>query len=114
MRSKKVISGDLICGIQTINLNNERNENSKAILENNNLTLGVTGMSLGPGKYDLETTMVQKKTNAQGVILIIIDGKRGSGFSVQATLEVTLDIPGMLRTIADEMEADISTMEVKS
>jgi len=114
MRSKKVISGDLICGIQTINLNNERNENSKAILENNNLTLGVTGMSLGPGKYDLETTMVQKETNAQGVILIIIDGKRGSGFSVQATLEVTLAIPGMLRTIADKMEADISTMEVKS
>lgn len=64
-------------------------------------------MTIGPGKYDEETTMIQARTQAAGVILIVIGGNKGEGFSCQATLEVTLALPKMLRTIADQMEADV-------
>jgi hypothetical protein len=66
-------------------------------------------MTIGPGKYDDETTMVQAKTQARGVVLIIIGGNKGEGFSIQATLEVTLAVPKMLRRIADQIEADLKT-----
>jgi len=107
-----IYNNKLIVAIPDLSLNSPND--TKATSNEEDRRHQANAMSIGPGKYDLETTMVQKETNAQGVILIIIDGKRGSGFSVQATLEVTLAIPGMLRTIADKMEADISTMEVKS
>jgi hypothetical protein len=65
---------------------------------------------IGPGKYDDETTLVQKATNAAGVVLIVIDGNKGQGFSVQATLAVTLSLPEMLRDIADKLEADLQSV----
>jgi hypothetical protein len=61
----------------------------------------------GPGKYDDLATLVQTSTQARGVIVIVIGGNRGEGFSCQATLEVTLAIPAMLRSIADQIEGDI-------
>jgi hypothetical protein len=64
-------------------------------------------MALGPGKYDEEATMVQQRTNAAGVIVIVIGGDKGEGFAIQATLGVTLSLPKMLRIIADQIEADI-------
>lgn len=64
-------------------------------------------MTLGPGKYDEEASMVQQITGAAGVILIIIGGDKGEGFSVQATLPVTLALPQMLRNIADELASDV-------
>lgn len=73
-------------------------------------------MTIGPGKYDKETTMVMEATNAQGVVLIVIGGDRGDGFSVQATLEVTLALPMilpmMLRSIADQVEADLTKEKI--
>ena len=63
---------------------------------------------IGPGKYDDEVTRVQTRTQATGVILIVIGGNRGEGFSCQATLETTLKLPTMLRTIADQIEADLA------
>jgi hypothetical protein len=67
-------------------------------------------MTMGPGKYDDLATVVQAQTQARGVILIVIGGNRGEGFSCQATLEVTLALPAMLRNIADQMEADVPAM----
>jgi len=64
-------------------------------------------MSIGPGKYDAEATWVRRRTKASGVVLIVLGGDRGQGFSAQATLEITLSLPRLLRTIADEIEADI-------
>jgi hypothetical protein len=64
-------------------------------------------MTIGPGKYDAEATMVQKSTNAAGVVVIVFAGDRGGGFSVQATLDVVMVLPKLLRTMADEMEADL-------
>jgi hypothetical protein len=52
-------------------------------------------MTIGPGKYDDQATAVQKATNAAGVIVIVIGGDKGAGFSCQATLEVTLRLPAV-------------------
>jgi hypothetical protein len=71
-------------------------------------------VTIGPGKYDKETTVVMKATNAQGVILIVIGGDRGAGFSVQATLEATLALPVILRDIADQLETDFTRLPKES
>lgn len=66
-------------------------------------------MAIGPGRYDDEATWVRERAKASGVILIVIGGDRGEGFAAQATPEVTLRLPAMLRTIADQIEADTMT-----
>lgn len=68
-------------------------------------------MSFGPGKYDKETTLVQKLTGGS-VIVIVVGGDRGEGFSVQATADVLWTLPDMLREIAKQMEADTPKMEI--
>ena len=67
-------------------------------------------MTIGPGKYDAEATMVREATNAQGVVVIVVGGDRGEGFSCQASLPITLGLPAMLRSMADQIEADTPTM----
>ena len=62
---------------------------------------------IGPGKYDDEATWVRERTKASGVILIVIGGDRGQGFAVQATVEVTLSLPTLLRDMADQIETDL-------
>lgn len=64
-------------------------------------------MAIGPGKYDAITTIVRESVSAGGVVLIVIDGAHGDGFSVQATAEVTLNLPALLRAIADSIESDL-------
>jgi 23S rRNA pseudoU1915 N3-methylase RlmH len=64
-------------------------------------------MALGPGKYDALATTVRKNAKAAGVVVVVLGGSRGSGFSVQATAEVTLRLPELLRTIADGIEEDL-------
>jgi hypothetical protein len=65
-------------------------------------------MARGPGKYDDLATLVRDGTNADGVIVIVIGGSKGSGFSVQATFEVTAKLPDLLRTMADNIERDLT------
>jgi hypothetical protein len=62
---------------------------------------------IGPGKYDDLATEARERAKAQGAILIVIQGEHGSGFSCQATLQVTLELPKMLREMADEIEKDL-------
>lgn len=64
-------------------------------------------MALGPGKYDHLCTIVRQGTNAEGVIVIVIGGDKGDGFSVQAALGVTQALPELLRRLADNIEADL-------
>ena len=69
-------------------------------------------MTAGPGKYDAEASFVQARTQAQGVLLIILEGTKGNGFSIatfdiQATLEITLSLPKLLREMANQIDADI-------
>jgi hypothetical protein len=61
-------------------------------------------MAWGPGKYDAEATHVREVTHARGVIMIVFDGDRGTGFSAQLDVTRLLGIPHILRDIADQIE----------
>jgi hypothetical protein len=63
-------------------------------------------MPIGPGKYDELCTQVREQTKARGVLLIVIAGDRGMGFSCQADLETTLTLPELLEAIARQIRAD--------
>jgi hypothetical protein len=64
-------------------------------------------MALGPGKYDDLATLVRANTSARGVILLVIEGDQGGGFSVQATADIIVRLPTLLRRIADDIERDL-------
>ncbi len=61
-------------------------------------------MPVGPGKYDDLCTHVREQAHAQGCVVIIFGGDKGDGFSCQAPLEITLDIPMVLRRVAKQIE----------
>ncbi len=60
---------------------------------------------IGPGKYDDLATDVRTKTRAEGVIVLVINGTKGSGFSAQLSLDLTLTLPTILRDVAQQIEA---------
>ncbi len=62
---------------------------------------------IGPGKYDGLCTEARQKAQARGAMLIIADGEVGWGFSCQLPLDLLLKMPGMLRGVADQIEADL-------
>lgn len=64
-------------------------------------------MALGPGKYDHLATAARQIALARGVIVVVFGGKDGSGFSVQADGPTTLQLPALLRNMADQIEADL-------
>lgn len=55
---------------------------------------------VGPGKYDDLCTLVCELAQAKGALIIVFDGKLGSGMSCQADLTTTLAIPDMLERAA--------------
>jgi len=61
-------------------------------------------MATGPGIYDWAATQARRDTLAEGVILIVLNGEHGNGFSVQAPREVTEVLPDLLRDIAGKIE----------
>jgi len=61
-------------------------------------------MALGPGKYDQTATVARITTGAKGIVLMVIGGDKGSGFSVQAPMEIQMNLPQLLRNLADEIE----------
>ena len=71
---------------------------------------------IGPGKYDDVCTRVREELRATGVIVAVIGGDLGNGFSVQTTsLEITGALPGILRDMAGQIEADVkSRMKIES
>lgn len=60
-------------------------------------------MAIGPGIYDAVTTKVRTETEALAVMVVVIEGKLGTGFSVQAPLAVALALPDMLEEIARQI-----------
>jgi len=62
----------------------------------------------GPGKYDDLATIIQARTGAQGIMLAVVGGDKGDGFSVIATLDTAQAIPHALRKVADEIERDLA------
>ena len=64
-------------------------------------------MAQGPGKYDDLCTYVRENTEARAVVVIVLGGNNGSGFSVQAHGDVVLEVAQLLRSVADQMDADV-------
>ncbi len=58
-----------------------------------------------PGHYDEPCERLLRECQAHGVLLIVIHGNRGHGFSV-ATVDPNMitDLPGLLRQVADNIE----------
>jgi len=61
-------------------------------------------MSLGPGRYDASCTKVREETRAEGVFLAVFDGEKGTGFSVQAPIDLVEKLPNILRNTARQIE----------
>jgi hypothetical protein len=65
---------------------------------------------IGPGKYDDIATDVRERTKAKGVIVIVFDGDRGTGFSMQADLVTTLVVPDILDSVAMQIRRDVPSV----
>ncbi len=63
-------------------------------------------MTIGPGKYDAVCSAVREETKAAGVIVIVIDGERGSGFSCQTDASTLARLPELLEAMAAQMRKD--------
>lgn len=63
-------------------------------------------MAIGPGKYDDLCTYVREKTQASGVLVVVINGNKGEGFSCQTDLKTMLIVPDILETIAKQLRED--------
>ena len=61
----------------------------------------------GPGKYDDAATLVRNRTMAAAVVVIVLGGSQGSGFSVQADEETTRRLPDLLEDVAKEIRASL-------
>lgn len=64
-------------------------------------------MSLGPGKFDHLLTEARQKSGGVGGILILFDTPAGPSFCCQLTSAQLLNVPFLLRHIADQIEKDI-------
>lgn len=65
-------------------------------------------MSHGPGKYDDLATIVRERSNARAVMVIVLGGNKGAGFSVQCEDPAVLAfLPDLLDQISADIRADI-------
>jgi hypothetical protein len=64
-------------------------------------------MAIGEGKYDTLCTYVREQAEAEGAIVVIMRGKDGSGFAVQADLQTQLTLPDILEFMARQIRADL-------
>lgn len=67
-------------------------------------------MAVGPGKYDKALRRALRSVSRDGGatgLLVVIRGPKGAGFSCQCTLDELQLVPGFLRQMADEIEADV-------
>lgn len=63
-------------------------------------------MPVGAGKYDELCTLVREKAEAQAVLIAVIGGNLGSGFSVQAPMDIQLAMADILEAMAKQIRAD--------
>jgi hypothetical protein len=64
-------------------------------------------MALGPGKYDDLCSEVRERASADGAIVIVLNGDRGSGFSCQANLQAMAALPDILERMARQLRQDM-------
>lgn len=68
-------------------------------------------MSIGPGKYDELCTVVREGAQAEGAVVIVIGGNRGSGFSVQGSLAVHKLVRDTLVRMTTVVHDDVASLE---
>jgi len=74
--------------------------------------MGAAPVSIGPGKYDDEATIIRSALEAQGVILLVLGGTKGSGCAVQMTrVGYLLELAPMLEKLALEMRRDAKALQ---
>ena len=54
-------------------------------------------------------TVAREAAKAEGVLLIVLNGQSGSGFSVQAHPEALAVLPLLLRQMADDLERSFAS-----
>ncbi len=66
-------------------------------------------MALGPGKYDNACTVARELTGADAVVLIVLGGEHGAGFSVQ-TVNPALcaALPSLLEDLAQQIRRSMT------
>ena len=63
----------------------------------------------GPGKYDAEVRAAQQATGGAVVALIVLDGKRGSGFSVAMVEGSQTDFLAVMEEFTRQLRAEIGS-----
>jgi len=65
-------------------------------------------MAIGPGKYDDICTVIREMTGASCAMIVIIDGTKGSGFSIQShsTILNSDNIATLLENIANQIREE--------
>jgi hypothetical protein len=66
-------------------------------------------MAYGAGKYDEECSRIRNELKAESVMLVVIGGPKGSGFSCQASPRDSLRFANVMRNAADQLDADLQT-----
>lgn len=62
-------------------------------------------MALGPGKYDDIASWVREQTKGDTVLVMVLGGIKGPGFSVQTRdPDHARNLPRLLRLVADDIE----------
>lgn len=70
-------------------------------------------MPEGPGKYDDLCTYVAEQIGLReggepgGVILIVVNGDKGNGFSCQADFQTLIRIPELLESVVEQLKKDL-------
>jgi hypothetical protein len=59
------------------------------------------------GLYDAETEALLIQLQARGIVLIVTDGARGSGFSVAMAPDLLKGMPDMLESVAKQIREDL-------
>lgn len=65
-------------------------------------------MALGPGKYDDLCSRVREEAGAAAAFVIVINGTKGSGFSLQTDNPLLLaKLPDLLEDMARQLRDDV-------
>ena len=69
-----------------------------------------SSMAVGEGKYDSALTIALGNAGAIEGVLIVFEGEKGAGFSVQASAENLAKLPNALEYIAKEIRKDLPNL----
>jgi hypothetical protein len=61
------------------------------------------------GKYQAVADMARIAAKAEAVVLVVLNGNDGSGFSVHAESGISELLPSILRRVADDISGQVST-----